>query len=384
MILIAGPCVIESRELIMQVAESLRKFNEMSGVEFYFKSSFDKANRTSISSFRGPGLQRGCEILAEVKEKFGYKILTDIHESYQAEPVARVADVLQIPAFLCRQTDLLVAAANTQAVINIKKGQFLSPQAMKHSVEKVLQTRSARAYTTQNGAAFSDTKAAQNSACSDDAEICGASSGARSSTDSGSSALGAQNSCGTGQDAQNFIHTCGAKSGAESTAKSTATPCAAQSDNEAQSTSQPNLSHTCNAQDGSISAAQSALQPSGEGMHDLARRYGVWLTERGSTFGYGNLIVDMRSLPIMREFAPVIFDATHSVQMPSIGATSGGDSRFVPYLARAAAAVGVDGFFYETHPDPAHALSDGPNMLNLQQLERVVAQTLAIQKALGF
>lgn len=386
MILIAGPCVIESRELIMKVAESLRKFNEMSGVEFYFKSSFDKANRTSISSFRGPGLQRGCEILAEVKEKFGYKILTDIHESYQAEPVARVADVLQIPAFLCRQTDLLVAAASTQAVVNIKKGQFLSPQAMKHSVEKVLQTRSARAYTPQSGAASSDTKAAQNSVCSDDAEICGAPSGARSSTNSGSSALGAQNSCGAAQDAQNFIHTCGAKSGAENAAKGTATPCAAQSDNksEAQSALQPNFSHTRNAQDGSISAAQNAPQPSGEGMHDLARRHGVWLTERGSTFGYGNLIVDMRSLPIMREFAPVIFDATHSVQMPSIGATSGGDSRFVPYLARAAAGVGVDGFFYETHPDPVHALSDGPNMLNLQQLERVVAQTLAIQKALGF
>lgn len=356
MILIAGPCVIESRELIMKVAESLRKFNEISGVEFYFKSSFDKANRTSISSFRGPGLERGCEILAEVKEKFGYKILTDIHESYQAEPVARVADVLQIPAFLCRQTDLLVAAASTQAIVNIKKGQFLSPQAMKHSVEKVLQTRSARAYTPQNGA--------------------------QSNTDSGSSALGAQNSCGAQSGTQNFIHTCGTKSGAENAAKGTAAPCAAQSDNksETQSASQPNFSHTCNAQDGSISAAQ----PSGEGMHDLARRYGVWLTERGSTFGYGNLIVDMRSLPIMREFAPVIFDATHSVQMPSIGATSGGDSRFVPYLARAAAAVGVDGFFYETHPDPAHALSDGPNMLNLQQLERVVAQTLAIQKALGF
>lgn len=384
MILIAGPCVIESRELIMQVAESLRKFNEMSGVEFYFKSSFDKANRTSISSFRGPGLQRGCEILAEVKEKFGYKILTDIHESYQAEPVARVADVLQIPAFLCRQTDLLVAAASTQAVVNIKKGQFLSPQAMKHSVEKVLQTRSARAYTPQSAAVSGDTKAAQNSACSGDAEIRGAQSGARGGANYGSSALGAQNSCGTAQDVQNFIHTCGAKSGAENVAKGTATPCAAQSDNEAQSTSQPNLSHTCNAQDGLISAAQSTPQPSGEGMHDLARRHGVWLTERGSTFGYGNLIVDMRSLPIMREFAPVIFDATHSVQMPSIGATSGGDSRFVPYLARAAAAVGVDGFFYETHPDPAHALSDGPNMLNLQQLERVVAQTLAIQKALGF
>ena len=380
MILIAGPCVIESRELIMKVAESLRKFNEMSGVEFYFKSSFDKANRTSISSFRGPGLERGCEILAEVKEKFGYKILTDIHESYQAESAARVADVLQIPAFLCRQTDLLVAAASTQAVVNIKKGQFLSPQAMKHSVEKVLQTRSARAYTPQSGAASGNTNAAQNSACSDDAEICGTQNGARGGANDGSSVLGAQNSCGTGQDAQNFIHTCSAKSGAESTAKNTATPCAARSNNEAQNTPQPNLSHTCSAQDGSISASQ----PSGEGMHDLARRHGVWLTERGSTFGYGNLIVDMRSLPIMREFAPVIFDATHSVQMPSIGTTSGGDSRFVPYLARAAAAVGVDGFFYETHPDPAHALSDGPNMLNLQQLERVVAQTLAIQKALGF
>ena len=328
--------MIESRELIMKVAESLRKFNEMSGVEFYFKSSFDKANRTSISSFRGPGLQRGCEILAEVKEKFGYKILTDIHESYQAEPVARVADVLQIPAFLCRQTDLLVAAASTQAVINIKKGQFLSPQAMKHSVKKVLQTRSARAYTPQSGATSSDTKAAQNSVCSDDAEICGAQNGAQGGANDGSSALGVQNSA----------HICDAKSTAN--------------------------------------AAPNAPQPSGEGMHDLARRYGVWLTERGSTFGYGNLIVDMRSLPIMREFAPIIFDATHSVQMPSIGATSGGDSRFVPYLARAAAAVGVDGFFYETHPDPAHALSDGPNMLNLQQLKHVVAQTLAIQKALGF
>ncbi len=384
MILIAGPCVIESRELIMKVAESLRKFNEMSGVEFYFKSSFDKANRTSISSFRGPGLERGCEILAEVKEKFGYKILTDIHESHQAEPVARVADVLQIPAFLCRQTDLLVAAASTQAVVNIKKGQFLSPQAMKHSVEKVLQTRSARAYTPQSGATSSDTKVAQNSACSDDAKIYGAQSGAQGGADSGSSVLDAQNSCGTAQDAQNFIHTCGAESGVENATKGTATPCTAQSDNEAQSALQPNLSHAVNAQDGSISAAQNASQPSGEGMHDLARRYGVWLTERGSTFGYGNLIVDMRSLPIMREFAPVIFDATHSVQMPSIGTTSGGDSRFVPYLARAAAAVGVDGFFYETHPDPARALSDGPNMLNLQQLERVIAQTLAIQKALGF
>ena len=235
---------------------------------------------------------------------------------------------------------------------------------MKHSVEKVLQTRSARAYTPQSGAASSGTNAAQNSACSGDVEIRGAQNSIQGGADSDSSALGAQNSCGAQSGTQNFIHTCGARNGAENAAKGTATPCASQSDNK--------------------SETQSASQPSSEGMHDLARRHGVWLTERGSTFGYGNLIVDMRSLPIMREFAPVIFDATHSVQMPSIGATSGGDSRFVPYLARAAAAVGVDGFFYETHPDPAHALSDGPNMLNLEQLEHVVAQTLAIQKALGF
>ena len=266
MILIAGPCVIESRELIMKVAESLRKFNEMDGVEFYFKSSFDKANRTSISSFRGPGLQRGCEILAEVKEKFGYKILTDIHESYQAQPVGEVADVLQIPAFLCRQTDLLVAAAKTKAVVNIKKGQFLAASAMKHSVKKVLETRGVN----------------------------------------------------------------------------------------------------------------------GDG-YEVAKANGVWLTERGSTFGYGNLVVDMRNLVMMREFAPVIFDATHSVQMPSaLGEKSGGDARFVPYLARAAASVGVDGFFYETHINPCEALCDGPNMLNLDELEKVVNDTLKIEEILNF
>ncbi|MDA3043747.1 MULTISPECIES: 3-deoxy-8-phosphooctulonate synthase [unclassified Campylobacter] len=266
MILIAGPCVIESKELIFAVAEKLRKFHEMDGIDFYFKSSFDKANRTSIASFRGPGLKKGCEILAEVKEKFGFKILTDIHESTQAAPVAEVADALQIPAFLCRQTDLLVAAAKTKAIVNIKKGQFLAPQAMNHSVKKVLETR--------------------------------------------------------------------------------------------------------------------GVKSSG---YAAAKENGVWLCERGSTFGYGNLVVDMRSFPIMREFAPVIFDATHSVQMPSAnGATSGGDARFVPYLARAAASVGVDGFFYETHLNPCEALCDGPNMLNLDQLEKNINEILAIKRALNF
>ena len=234
MILIAGPCVIESRDLIFKVANKLVKFNEDKRLDFYFKSSFDKANRTSIKSFRGPGLEEGLKILSEVKSKFGFKILTDIHESYQAKPVSEVADVLQIPAFLCRQTDLLVAAAKTKAIVNIKKGQFLAPDQMKHSVKKVLETR--------------------------------------------------------GVDEIGF---------------------------------------------------------------EVAKNNGVWLCERGSTFGYGNLVVDMRSLPIMREFAPVIFDATHSVQMPGgLDGKSGGDARFVPYLARAAAAVGVDGFFYETHINP--------------------------------
>lgn len=264
MILIAGPCVIESEELVMTVAERLVKFNNDNRIDFYFKSSFDKANRTSISSFRGPGLEKGCEVLARVKNRFGFKILTDIHESYQAQPVSKVADVLQIPAFLCRQTDLLVAAAKTKAVVNIKKGQFLAADNMRYSVKKVLETR-------------------------------------------------------------------GVKS---------------------------------------------------EG-YEAAKENGVWLCERGSTFGYGNLVVDMRNLPIMREFAPVVFDATHSVQMPgNAGGKSGGDARFVPYLARAAASVGVDGFFYETHINPCEALCDGPNMLNLDELEKLVETTLKIEEVL--
>ena len=262
MILIAGPCVLESRENVMRIAETLMPYHEDCTKDFYFKASFDKANRTSIDSFRGPGLDEGLKLLQEVKDTFGYKILTDVHDASQPKSAAEVADILQIPAFLCRQTDLLVAAAKTDAIVNIKKGQFLAPQAMKHSVGKVLKTRGCDEVSFEN-----------------------------------------------------------------------------------------------------------------------AQKYGVWLCERGSTFGYGNLVVDMRGLVIMREFAPVIFDATHSVQMPASGdASSGGDSSFIPYLSRAAASVGVDGFFFETHFDPSVALSDGPNMIKLDDLKKLVEQIDAIRE----
>jgi len=257
MILIAGPCVLESLDNVMKIAEALSPFSEDCTKEFYFKASFDKANRTSLDSYRGPGLEEGLEILQRVKDEFGYRILTDVHESNQPKAVAEVADVIQIPAFLCRQTDLLVESAKTPAKINIKKGQFLAPQAMKYSVEKILKTRG-----------FEEEVDYKNS-----------------------------------------------------------------------------------------------------------QKYGVWLTERGTTFGYGDLVVDMRSLKIMREYAPVIFDATHSVQSPaSRKATSGGDSSMVPYLARAASAVGVDGLFFETHFDPSIALSDGANMIKIKELEKLIEQ----------
>jgi len=260
-ILIAGPCVIESRESIMRIAEALKRYDEDETIDFYFKASFDKANRTSLESYRGPGLEEGMRIFEEVKQEFGYKTLTDVHESYQVPEVAKVVDVLQIPAFLCRQTDLLVAAAKTECVVNIKKGQFMVPADMQYSVLKVLKTR--------------------------------------------------------GFDSADYAR---------------------------------------------------------------SQKAGVWLTERGSTFGYGNLVVDMRSLPIMRQFAPVIFDATHSVQMPGQGGKTGGDSSFVPYLARAASAVGVDGLFFETHFDPSQALSDGPNMIQLDVLDRLIEQIKAIRE----
>ncbi len=264
MILIAGPCSIESRDLLFNVAEKLTKYSEDETIDFYFKSSFDKANRTSINSFRGPGLEEGLKLLAEVKKEFGFKILTDVHESYQPKIVAEVADVLQIPAFLCRQTDLLVASAKTDAVVNIKKGQFLNPTDMRYSVKKVLETR--------------------------------------------------------------------------------------------------------------------GIKEEGK---EIARKNRVWLTERGSTFGYGNLVVDMRSFLIMSEFAPVVFDATHSVQMPGIaGGSSGGKREFVAPLSRAAAAIGVDGFFFETHSNPDVALCDGPNMLNLEALDKAIKDIKKIQNSL--
>jgi len=262
MILMSGPCVIESEASLFRIAEALGHYHEDARFDFYFKASFDKANRTSLESYRGPGLEEGLRLLQKVKEAFGYKIVTDVHESYQVAPTAEVADIVQIPAFLCRQTDLLVAAAKTDRIVNIKKGQFMNPADMRYSVLKVLKTRGCDEVSYEN-----------------------------------------------------------------------------------------------------------------------AQKHGVLLTERGSSFGYGNMVVDMRSLVIMRAFAPVVFDATHSVQMPgSGGGKTGGDSSMVPYLAKAAAAVGVDGFFFETHYDPSCALSDGPNMIRLEELEPLTETLLSIGK----
>lgn len=247
-IFIAGPCVIESQEILDEVAEELVRIRQTLGVDIYFKASFDKANRTSIHSFRGPGLERGMAMLQSVKERYGLPILTDIHESYQAAAAGEVADVLQIPAFLCRQTDLLVAAAQTGKVVNIKKAQFLSGMDMRYPVEKCQEA--------------------------------------------------------------------GAKE--------------------------------------------------------------IWLTERGNIYGYNNLAVDFRNVADMQQFTPrVIMDCTHSVQRPgAAGGKSGGDRQFVPAMALAAKAFGANGFFFETHPDPDHALSDGPNMLFLRDLEKVIKSLL--------
>lgn len=247
-IFIAGPCVIESAELLDTVAEELVKIQQQTGITIYFKASFDKANRTSIHSFRGPGIEKGLQMLADVKSKYGLPLLTDIHESYQAQAAGEVVDVLQIPAFLCRQTDLLVEAAKTGCIVNIKKAQFLSGDDMRFPVEK----------------------------------------------------------------------------------------CREAGANE------------------------------------------VWLTERGNMFGYNNLVVDFRNLPIMKHYADrVIMDCTHSVQRPGgAGTTTGGDRQFVPAMAMAAKAFGAQGYFFETHPDPDHALSDGPNMLYLHDLADVVNKLL--------
>lgn len=252
--LIGGPCVIESEDFTLKMAEEIRKVCDRLNISFIFKSSFDKANRTSINSFRGQPLEKGLEILQKVKDKIGVPVVTDIHESHQAAPVAQVVDVLQIPAFLCRQTDLLLAAAATGRAINVKKGQFLAPWDMKNVVKKL-------------------------------------------------EAAGAKN---------------------------------------------------------------------------------ILLTERGTSFGYNTLVVDFRSFPQMREFGyPVVFDATHSVQMPGgQGNKSGGQREFVPYLARAAAAVGIDALFMEVHENPDEAPSDGPNMVPLAQLESVLKGIISVRNAL--
>ena len=262
MTLLSGPCVIESEENIFKIAKSLETYHDDSEIDFFFKASFDKANRTSLESFRGLGIDEGLRILQKVKDDFGYKVVTDVHESTQVKQVAEVVDMLQIPAFLCRQTDLLVACAKTDKLINIKKGQFLSGDAMVYPVLKVLQTRGCK-----------------------------------------------------------------------------------------------------------------------EASYENSKKHGVYLCERGNSFGYGNMVVDMRNLVTMREFAPVIFDATHSVQMPTaVGGKTGGDSSMVPYLASGAAAVGVDGFFFETHFDPSVALSDGPNMIKLDELEKLIEKIKMIRK----
>ncbi len=255
--LIAGPCVIESEAHALKMAGAISAVTRELRVPYIFKASYDKANRTSLKSFRGPGIKEGARILRKVAETHRVPVLTDIHEPEHAEPIAEAVDVLQIPAFLCRQTDLLVAAAKTGRAINVKKGQFVAPWDMRHAVEKIRESGNDR----------------------------------------------------------------------------------------------------------------------------------VFLTERGSSFGYNNLVVDMRSLAIMRKLAPVVFDATHSVQLPSAGSSengkpqqSGGQPEFIPVLSRAAVAAGVDGIFMEVHDNPAEAKSDGANALLLSDLKPTLERLLAIHR----
>jgi len=253
LLLLAGPCVLESEEIAWEIAWEMKAICERLDISYVFKASFDKANRTSLDSFRGPGLDKGLSVLARIRDEIGVPVISDVHEVSQVEHVAKVLDIIQIPAFLCRQTDLLVAAARSGRTVNIKKGQFVSPWDMKYAVDKV---RSA-----------------------------------------------------------------GGKK--------------------------------------------------------------VLLTERGASFGYNNLVVDMRSLPVMRSFGcPVVYDATHSVQLPGgAGGSSGGQREYIPVLARAAMAAGIDGLFMEVHPDPDNALCDGPNSWPLDQTEKLLRQLLAVREA---
>ena len=250
--LLAGPCVLEGLDRCLLIGRTIKEICTRLGINYVFKASFDKANRSSFHSFRGPGLEKGVEMLAAIKKELDVPVVTDIHETQQAAPAAAVADILQIPAFLCRQTDLLHAAAETGRVVNVKKGQFLAPEDMRNVVDK--------------------------------------------------------------------LHECG-----------------------------------CDR---------------------------ILLTERGASFGYHNLVVDMRSLPIMRAFGyPVVFDGTHSVQLPGGGGTvSTGNREYVPHLVRAAAGVGIDALFLEVHDNPAEALSDGANMVYLDKLEDLLKKALAIHE----
>ena len=252
LLILAGPCVIESEEICLQAARTMKALCAKLGLSYIFKASFDKANRTSVENFRGPGLEKGLAILKNIKDEMQVPIVTDVHEASQIDAVAEVADVIQIPAFLCRQTDLLVAAGKSGRTINIKKGQFLAPEQIKPAIDKVRST------------------------------------------------------------------------GAEK----------------------------------------------------------IMVTERGTTFGYANLVVDMRGLHIMRELGiPVIFDATHSVQLPGgQGGTSGGKREYAPVLIRAALGVGIDGIFMEVHPNPEEALCDGPNSMPLDEVEPVLTQGKAIDE----
>lgn len=250
MFLISGPCVIESEDMVLYIAGLLKQITDELGIKYYFKASFDKANRTSVHSYRGPGIDEGIKILKRVKEEIGVNICTDIHEPWQAERVAEVSDIIQIPAFLCRQTDLLLAAGKTGKIVNIKKAQFLAPWDMGNVVQKV------------------------------------------------------------------------------------------------ESTGNKN----------------------------------IMLCERGTCFGYNNLVVDMTAIPEMKKFGyPVVFDATHSVQKPGGNGTStGGNRDYVPYLAKAAIAVGADGIFMEVHPDPDTALSDGANSIRLDDVKKLLCELIRI------
>jgi 2-dehydro-3-deoxyphosphooctonate aldolase (KDO 8-P synthase) len=254
MTLIAGPCVIENEVLCLKIAGKLRQLSEKLGITYIFKASYDKANRTSAKSFRGPGLDAGLDVLARVRTKIGVPVLTDVHTEAQVSAAAQVVDILQIPAFLCRQTDLISAAVHTGKVVNLKKGQFLSPQEMGQVADKA--------------------KAAGGSR--------------------------------------------------------------------------------------------------------------ILITERGTTFGYNNLVADMRSVPILKGFGfPVIFDATHSVQLPGAGGDkSSGQREFAPILARCALAAGADGLFIETHPQPDHALSDGPNMIPLGDMPKLLSGLLRVYSSI--